>query len=103
MRWPIPARWWSFRRQARAARSRCCRRFTWQWSRNRAFRSEVQLGITQADYALADTGTLVVFSEAGEGRTLSLLPPVHVAVVEESRILAGLDERSEEHTSELQS
>ena len=57
--------------------------------------SDVQLGITQADYALADTGTLVVFSEAGEGRTLSLLPPVHVAAVEESRILAGLDELME--------
>src|ERR1035438_3227673 len=57
--------------------------------------SDVVLGITKADYALADTGTLVVFSEAGEGRTLSLLPPVHVAVVEESRILAGLDELME--------
>ena len=54
--------------------------------------SDVQIGVTQADYALADTGTLVVFSEAGEGRTLSLLPPVHVAVLEESQILAGLDE-----------
>jgi L-lactate dehydrogenase complex protein LldG len=57
--------------------------------------SDVQIGITQADYALADTGTLVVFSEAGEGRTLSLLPPVHIAVLEESRILAGLDELME--------
>ncbi len=57
--------------------------------------SDVTLGITQADYALADTGTLVVFSEAGEGRTLSLLPPVHVAVIEEAQILAGLDELME--------
>lgn len=52
----------------------------------------VHIGITQADYALADTGTLVVFSQPGEGRALSLLPPVHIAVLEESRILAGLDE-----------
>jgi L-lactate dehydrogenase complex protein LldG len=57
--------------------------------------SDVKIGVTQADYALADTGTLVVFSEAGEGRTLSLLPPLHVAVLEESRILAGLDELME--------
>src|SRR5580693_8286841 len=57
--------------------------------------SDVTLGITQADYALADTGTLVVFSEPGEGRTLSLLPPVHVAVIEEAQILAGLDELME--------
>jgi len=57
--------------------------------------SDVRIGVTQADYALAETGTLVGFSEAGEGRTLSLLPPVHVAVLEESRILAGLDELME--------
>ncbi len=57
--------------------------------------SAVNIGITQADYALADTGTLVVFSETGEGRTLSLLPPIHVAVLEESRILASLDELME--------
>jgi len=54
--------------------------------------SDVQIGITQADYALADTGTLVVFSEPGEGRALSLLVPIHVAILEESRILASLDE-----------
>src|SRR5258706_15468417 len=44
--------------------------------------SDISLGITQADYALADTGTLVVFSEAGEGRALSLLPPVDCSVLE---------------------
>ena len=57
--------------------------------------SNVQIGITQADYALADTGTLVVFSEVGEGRSLSLLVPVHVAILEEPRILASLDELME--------
>src|SRR2546423_15250573 len=40
--------------------------------------SDVQIGVTQADYALSDTGTLVMISEAGEGRALSLLPPIHV-------------------------
>jgi L-lactate dehydrogenase complex protein LldG len=54
--------------------------------------AEAGVGITQADYALADTGTLVVFSEPGEGRALSLLPPVHIAILPESRILRGLDE-----------
>ncbi len=61
----------------------------WQGARPPA---EAAIGITQADYALADTGTLVLYSAAGEGRALSLLPPVHVAVLEESRILEGLDE-----------
>ena len=54
--------------------------------------SDIHIGITQADYGLADTGTLVMFAEAGEGRALSLLPPIHIAVLEESRILASLDE-----------
>ena len=62
-----------------------------EWHGDRPL-AEARIGVTQADYALADTGTLVVFSSAGEGRALSLLPPIHVAVLEESRILAGLDE-----------
>lgn len=49
------------------------------------------VGITSAEYGLADTGTLVVFS-ATESRLASLLPPVHIAVIEGSRILSGLDE-----------
>ena len=50
------------------------------------------VGITSADYALADTGTLVLFSSPREARMISLLPPVHVAVVPRDRILTGLDE-----------
>jgi L-lactate utilization protein LutC len=49
-------------------------------------------GITSADYALADTGTLVLFSSEREARMISLLPPVHVAVLPKGRILTGLDE-----------
>jgi L-lactate dehydrogenase complex protein LldG len=50
------------------------------------------VGITSADYALADTGTLVLLTESLESRTLSLLPPCHVAVIDQTRILRGLDE-----------
>lgn len=49
-------------------------------------------GITGADYALADTGTLVMLSSAQEARMISLLPPAHLAVVAAGRILSGLDE-----------
>ncbi len=49
-------------------------------------------GITSADYALADTGTLVMLSSPEEARMVSLLPPVHVAVIPRERILTGLDE-----------
>jgi L-lactate dehydrogenase complex protein LldG len=49
-------------------------------------------GITSADYALSDTGTLVMLSSLEEARMISLLPPVHIAVVSRERILTGLDE-----------
>ena len=50
------------------------------------------VGITSADYALADTGTLVMLSSPQEARMVSLLPPAHIAVVPRDRILTGLDE-----------
>ena len=50
------------------------------------------VGITCADYALADTGTLVMISSLQEARMISLLPPEHIAVVPSQRILSGLDE-----------
>jgi L-lactate dehydrogenase complex protein LldG len=51
-----------------------------------------ELGISGADYALADTGTLVLRALPGQDRSVSLLPPVHVAIVESVRILHGLDD-----------
>ncbi len=54
--------------------------------------ASADVGITSADYALADTGTLVLFSSPEEARMISLLPPVHVAVVPRARLLSGLDE-----------
>jgi L-lactate dehydrogenase complex protein LldG len=50
------------------------------------------IGITSADYALAATGTLVMLASPSEARLISLLPPVHIAIIPRSRILANLDE-----------
>lgn len=52
----------------------------------------VDVGITSADFALADTGSLVMLSSPEEARLISLLPPVHIAVVPAARVLTGLDE-----------
>jgi len=49
-------------------------------------------GVTSADYGLADTGSLVMLSSREEARMISLLPPVHVAVLAKECILTGLDE-----------
>ena len=50
------------------------------------------IGITAVDYALADTGTLVLITGAGRARSASLLPPVHVAILKPQQIILGLDE-----------
>ena len=50
------------------------------------------VGITSADYALADTGSLAMIAGPHEARLVSLLPPAHIAVVPRERILTGLDE-----------
>ena len=50
------------------------------------------VGITSVEYALAETGTLVMFSNPSEARLISLLPPVHIAVFSSTRMLANLEE-----------
>jgi L-lactate dehydrogenase complex protein LldG len=54
--------------------------------------AESDFGITGADYALSDTGTLVMLSSMQEPRMISLLPPVHIAIVPEQQILGSLDD-----------
>lgn len=49
-------------------------------------------GISSADFALSDTGSLVMIASPQEARLISLLPPVHIAVVPAERLLSGLDE-----------
>jgi L-lactate dehydrogenase complex protein LldG len=58
----------------------------------RALCSTAGCGITGADYALAETGTLVMLSSQREARLISLLPPVHIAIVPHERLLTSLDE-----------
>ncbi|MFH1349367.1 MAG: LUD domain-containing protein [Pseudomonadota bacterium] len=54
--------------------------------------SDAEIGITGADWGLADTGTLVLRALPSQERSTSLLPPIHVAILESGRILAGLDD-----------
>ncbi len=39
-------------------------------------------GISSADFGLAETGTLALLHAPGQGRAVSLLPPLHVAVLD---------------------
>jgi L-lactate dehydrogenase complex protein LldG len=48
------------------------------------------LGISGVDYLVAETGSVVLASRPDQPRSLSLLPPVHVAVAEHGQLLPDL-------------
>jgi L-lactate dehydrogenase complex protein LldG len=50
------------------------------------------VGVSGVDFALADTGTLVLLARKGQARSISLLPPVHIAVVKPEQLLSGLSD-----------
>lgn len=50
------------------------------------------VGVTGCYCAIAETGTLMLLSGPDTPATVSLLPETHVAVVAESRIVAGMEE-----------
>ena len=56
----------------------------------RAFCAAADAGITGVDAALAETGTIVVSSGPGKSRLVSLLPPVHIALVPTSSLTVDL-------------
>lgn len=49
--------------------------------------AEVDAGITTADYAIAATGTLVLTCSPQRPRSTSLLPPLHIAVLPQDRVV----------------
>lgn len=51
---------------------------------------DVDVGITDVWRAVAETGSLVVRASAEHGRSLSLIPPLHVAIVEPKNCVADL-------------
>jgi L-lactate dehydrogenase complex protein LldG len=56
-----------------------------------AGRSEEEVGVSRAVYG-ADTGSVVLSAGPDEPRARSLLPPVHVTILDAERILPGLPE-----------
>ena len=50
------------------------------------------VGITNAQAGIAETGTLVLDSSAELNRLVSLVPPIHIAILDASKIYATLGE-----------
>ena len=56
---------------------------------------ECDLGFTGAQFGVAETGTLVLLSSEERHRVASLVPPVHVALLEARDILPALGDALE--------
>jgi L-lactate utilization protein LutC len=48
------------------------------------------LGISGVNYLIAETGTVVLLTEPDQPRSLSLLPPVHIALAERNQLVPDL-------------
>lgn len=62
---------------------------------------QADLGISGVDYLIAETGSIVVASRPELPRSLSLLPPIHIAVAERRQILPDLFDLFEATRGEL--
>jgi L-lactate dehydrogenase complex protein LldG len=54
--------------------------------------ARAEIGVTGVDWALAETGTLIVLSGRGRPRSTSLLPATHVAVFGRDRLVESLEQ-----------
>lgn len=52
--------------------------------------AEADLGLTGAEYAIAASGTIAVAASPQHPRGVSLLPPIHIAIIQEAQILPDL-------------
>lgn len=59
-------------------------------SERRALILAADVGISSADFAIAETGSLAVFAKPGQERVISLVPPVHIAVIAGDQIVPDL-------------
>jgi L-lactate dehydrogenase complex protein LldG len=48
------------------------------------------VGVTGVDFAIADTGTLVISAAVGRPRSVSLLPRLHIALVRPSQLVSRM-------------
>ena len=58
---------------------------------------KADIGLSTAEWAIAETGTLVLEGGPGKGRTVTLLPPIYVAVVPVDRVLRTVPEAIEKY------
>lgn len=68
-----------------------------------AGRPEAEVGVSQAAYGLADTGSVVLLAGPDNPRGRSLLPSVHISVLAVDNVLPGLADLFRELGTDLPS
>ena len=63
----------------------------------REIAGKADIGLSTAEWAIAETGTLVLEGGPGKGRTVTLLPPTYVALIPVERILRTVPEAIEKY------
>lgn len=69
--------------------------------------NEIEVSVTETHSAIAETGTLVIIPDLKEPRTMSLVPPIHIAVVRLDTLVPRFEDwvvqntASEKHTNVL--
>jgi L-lactate dehydrogenase complex protein LldF len=64
----------------------------WARARLREEFLRADVGVTGVNFAVAETGSLVLVTNEGNGRMVTTLPPVHVAVLGMERVVATWDQ-----------
>ena len=54
---------------------------------NQVFAEQADIGITFSEVTLAESGTVTLYNDKNNGRTISLLPRVHVVIIPKSSIV----------------
>lgn len=61
-------------------------------SQNIQHAEQATIGLTYCDHALAESGTVVLLNENNKGRSVSLLPEIHVVLIPTKSIIPRLQE-----------
>jgi L-lactate utilization protein LutC len=63
----------------------------------RGVAARADVGLSTAEWAIAETGSLVLVHGPGKGRTVTLLPPTYVAVLSADKVLRTVPEAIEKY------